>query len=103
MKIQVSNVGSHASFSDSDLLQGTSNKPQYREIVSQLPQMGNFRHQPMRAADRERDNTERDLRFVRYSGMLHIRLLFTLMCQLSDKFDREKNRFVMSSNTIVCR
>ncbi|KAI5122602.1 hypothetical protein M0805_004816 [Coniferiporia weirii] len=53
---------------------GTS-RPPFRSALSQPSQMGNFKHQPLRASDRDRDrDTERDLR------------------TLSDKYDRERGR-----------
>ncbi|KAH8120141.1 hypothetical protein DFH11DRAFT_1558531 [Phellopilus nigrolimitatus] len=52
-----------------------STRPPFRSTLSQPSQMGNFKHQPLRASDRDRDrDTERDLR------------------SLSDKYDRERGR-----------
>ncbi|EJD04137.1 uncharacterized protein FOMMEDRAFT_146175 [Fomitiporia mediterranea MF3/22] len=48
-----------------------SSRPPFRSALSQPSQMGNFKHQPLRASDRDRD-TERDLR------------------SLSDRYDRDR-------------
>lgn len=56
-----------ATFSTAFLLaKDGSSRPQFRSGLSQPSQMGNFKHQPLRPSDRDRD-TERDLRSVRLS------------------------------------
>nr|GAT49767.1 predicted protein [Mycena chlorophos] len=56
----------------------SSSRPSFRSALSQPSQMGNFKHQPLRDADKER---ERDLRDK--EGQERLR-------NLSDKYDRER-------------
>ena len=43
-----------------------SARPPFRSGLSQPSQMGNFKHQPLRGTDRDRDRDTGDLRSVRY-------------------------------------
>ncbi|KAL5519113.1 hypothetical protein ACEPAH_796 [Sanghuangporus vaninii] len=65
-----------------------STRPQFRSGLSQPSQMGNFKHQPLRSSDRDRD-TERDLR------------------SLSDRYDRDKatrgDRMGLGSHSTLLR
>lgn len=46
-----------------------SSRPSFRSTLSQPSQMGNFKHQPLRSTDRDRD-AERDLRSVRSQAVM---------------------------------
>lgn len=49
---------------DSHLVLDGTTRPQFRSALSQPSQMGNFRHQPLRTSDRDKDR-DTDLRSVR--------------------------------------
>ncbi|PPQ71757.1 hypothetical protein CVT26_007598 [Gymnopilus dilepis] len=73
-------------------------RPTFRTALTQPSQMGNFKHQSLRASDRDRDrereregDKERDRDKDGHERLRHAKLIM-LICypQLSDKFDRDR-------------
>lgn len=102
----VCNHGANSDYAEGSYVIDVSDapaRPSFRSTLSQPSQMGNFRHQSLRTAERDRDrDTERErqrderdregqerLRNVRPT-YISVNIFFILGLQLSDKYDRER-------------